>query len=1682
MNNSTSYSEYKPSTDPQQFNVFSDEFLPGSNEFTNSRANNSNPEMPKFLYSFKPLNFPANPANYDRYTFGTSPNQRQWMAYNGTWREIGEGFAFPYVKTKQEVWLNGFEDFYWKARPNYTGDNAYVKNSSAWRYGNVVGTSVTPGYSNVAGGNWHPVDWLYPNSLAEGVGYTIQTGVKSFNYGAIRELTEVIFEEAEEDNQQNFVASYDTTASANPLLKKLTLEEYDNRFLLGTITSNAFNVADQSIDLPSSIGDKLKNNDRFYLVPKFWYFENNEGKPITVPVRIVYNSGQFNAFSSNDSAAYELDSVFHSDFNRQGYSRLTYRSTKGWLNNIGQMPPLNILLKKISANKYGNKKKIEKIKWNYFRRYYNTNFLNYVGNYSYEQSFFDNPIETEVPWLVSSGANMVFNVYKVKVKNTWKTGDEVSLIPARASGERLWSDLWGGSDIFNYFSWLDSRYVNLSTNEITIQSEGYVEDFYTGDEVEIVGASNIIQGGRFAVVHQIFKTNQVLTPYPSLDCYYCNLNLSDGTTFLLTGQNDVALNGFYYVLFESPVRVVQRRQPNYNRDPYSSSYFGNANGIAAVPNTSGHVDSNIEAWRIDLYICVVKDFSEGHDGRLTVYKQVQPWNGYEGLPGVELTIGAKQRKRLESFYGNYQDGYVAGPMVSYESGYLPSANNGWYAGSRFFASTFTELPDGLEDGGRYHLIRNGNKVKLASSYEDAIAGNEVPLKSIGKGALLIYRAKSNNTKTISTIKTVDGQEVETVLPPSQSCFLIKKDSGFFQLAETKAKALSGEALRLKVEPNTFLKLEKTTTETQTQKYIWNPQETTALEPLNQKTGQVYYSRVQYWQPQYGNVLGFDNRYPSDVLCTDFDQGYTLSVVQNKPSYGPTSFLDSGSTAGGGYTFTSSGLFTGLGGEIEGQYFDKDGNINTEQPHQILYPATLPEPVLHSITYDGIELERVVDVPAHWSDLKRTYIYNDDKNYYLRDYVVSTYKVTSASKKAVADNMITKTLANLSTMKIDLDRNTTLNNISQIATGGTQNTADAFSRFNVLVNYINRNHDYSTGYFLSEGSGFGVDSYESFFGGVSVSSTFKIVLNLSNNVINTHYEYDYSKPIYQQYWPPPQYSMKTSQTISTGQGSQQQDVMKITFKIIAMLAVGKKNDEQLLNVVALPFTVDEKSYYNDNFFLANYSQGYLNPGESKLYKKTGGTFVAINNPSTNWLPNEINLTEPYLFFDKTKSFKLDFSSQVTQTWRKHTLTADPIPDPDNLTGEKYNRLSQLTSQDYQQNPSDFSGPVICSYKEAKKTWSSSTLSTNGIPFKIEVVPRTTLTFTGTYYSGATAYANTNLVLYPSPQHSIKVFSSPNEYKEFTFSTINKMTTFDPLDATYVTVVAGENQTRKYSSNYYFKTGRAIPLLSDAITKEAGVSSGAALSSSFSAVNGYSPNANSYNPGVPNNGYELIISEDTKTGTVPVKDDIFNIPWGSISSLSSTWVEYWNVEGTQRLNDLFFYYGYVFRNKPSIEIVTLNGVGAEVEFYFGEGNHDIGLYTTTVPGFKYYSTSNIINKSGRYYYCSTNYTQQNSTNSDYVKIVGTAYKTGYNNYTEVPCQIRFGFTTSFFSGFPTSRSPTVQQYKDAYEYFVSSRNNYYWSNFSAPTSYPFLAKGVDNFTFMPGCSAPITISHLTKVSIQ
>ncbi len=1682
MNNSTSYSEYKPSTETQEYNVFSDEFLPDTNEFVNGRARIKNPERHTFLYEIRSLSFPANPVNYQSYVFGATP--QQWIYYNGTWIPVTMNFALPAPKTISQVWLDGYPGYNYNPT-NYTGENFYIDGfgTSYWGYGFVSNGVVNLSYSNISGNAWHPYSPQYTYTAGP-----LRTGVTYFGYGNILELKEVVIKTPRID-YESLVTVYD---QRNLEYKKLPIEDYDNYNLLGTVTNSAFNVSEQSLDFPDSIGNQLKEGEFVYLVPKFFYIENNENKPLTIsPVITAIPNTVFSLMNNVRLGVTEYWKDGKNTMNIRVPASFVGTTSVG--SYIGTQPFRGVNFKKTNTGKYVARKTIEKIEWSRYRSYYSTTAGTYYGQYSYKQNLFDNPIESNTTWLTSSGSGMEFNVYKIKVDSRWKTGDEVNLVSARAPAERYWADYWGGSNDYNYFSWLDSRYVNLDTNEITVQNEGYIEDFKTGVEVETVGACNVIQGGTFCVVHQIFKTNQVLTPTVNTNLYTCNLSLDYGTSFLLTGQAIPAQNGFYYVVqtqwygatftgikIERVIPQIDRSTSSYYSASGYAWYFGNNTVQASAPNTAGHVDNNIEAWRRDLYICVIKDYSEGHNGELTVYKQMQPWNGYEGLPGIEQTITTKQRKRLQSFYGNYQDGLYNNAAFRYENDYLLSVNNAWYAGSRYFASTFTELPDGLEDGGRYFLIKNGNKIKLAASYEDAIAGNPVTFQSVGKGAILIYRAKSNNTKTISTLKTVNGQEVETVLPPSQSCFLIKKDSGRFQLAETKAKALSGEALRLKVEPNTFLKLEKTVTDIQTGKYIWNPQETTALEPLNQKTNQVFYNIP------FNGVASTDYTlmFPSTKSSVEFVQGYKMRLNLNMPAYDPAKAVDT--PVSPTYRQYNTGSFLPGVTFIDTQSFTSTGGKSPTYTLS-MYPNTLPEPPLNSVTIDGIKLEMVLDKAAHWTPLAPTtyYPYENYKDYwYSSTYVPSTYKIPYATTKAVYDNIMSKTLAYLGTIDFYLDRNTTEEQIRYtiFANGTGNNSPLAFAgRFTSFKNYL-----YETSGPVSydgQSTMRGAACYELFFGGVTTRSSFKSLTHYGVTQVNTTLVGETVIPNSN----PVQYS-RYQQNVVQGETTftDSEDIVSYNLRIAAMYAINKQTGEEYISLISQPITGQDGVFW---------SPIYLLKEEQRTYKKTGSAFVAVTS-ETGILPSQITLGDPYTLIDESKSFKLDFSDQVTHTWRKRTMVADPVPDSNNVGGEKYNRLSQLTSQDYQQTPSSFSGPVVCSYKPQKKIWSSSSLSSNGIPFKIEIVPQIRISsniYNSYYYYSYTYYP----VLISTTQASIKIYASPNEYKEFACLGNTKIDTYFPQDGTYTwqkpianpnppyNTIEYEPTVSQYSINFYQRTLGLVLTPPASITDPAGESIGPASSDSSYFYSGFYLNANAYNSSIKNNGYELVISEDTKGGSVLVKDDVFNIPWGGLQSLSvNNWVEYWSVDGTQRLT-LDLNAGYVFKTKPTISINTVNGTGGEVEFYFTEGNQDIGLYNP-VTGFRLYLTSSIIKKAGKYYFCASSGTKQNSTDSDYIKIIGTAYRKNYSSYygvlEEVLCQIRIGFTASIYFGFPTNRSPTELEYTNFRTTLISNNINNYWANFSAPTAYPFLAKGVDNFTFMTGCSAPIAISHLTKVSIQ
>ena len=1677
MNNSTSYSEYKPSTDPQQFNVFWDEFLPESNEFTNGRAKRNNSETPYFLYEARSLSFPSSPANYQSYTFGTAPNQKRWIAYNGGWIPVSMTFSLPAPKTLLQVWKNGIKGSDYNPT-NFTGENRYVDNNgySYWGYGYVSSGTVVLSYAGVSGNAWHPfVADYYPNLYLAG---RLTTGATFFNYPSICELKEVVIKERR--------LNYDKLVGLGSLVdlefKKISVEEYDSTNLLGTVTSSAFNVGEQSIDLPGLIADQLKEDEFVLLIPKFFHLENNEGLPITtIPISVAYPYGMYPVDFTNRTPVIEYD--------RNGVVESSTRILSSFFRSW------NVVFKNAGAGKYTAKKYIPKIEWDKYREYYRLTTLSFFGQYAYRQSLFDNPVELPRTWLTSSGSNMVFNVYRVKVNSRLQTGDEVSLVPARAPAEKLWSDYWGGSNDYNYFSWLDSRYVDLTANEITVQSEGYIEDFKTGTEVEVVGASNVIQGGNFVVVKQIFKTNQVLTatdndPYNRY--FITALNLSDFESILLTGQNIAGENGIYYVYSTSPVTKIFKDTPIFDRSRYSyyggneKGYFGNYNSYASVPTyypSAGNVDTNPEAWRLDLYICVVKDYSEGHNGQLTVYKQMQPWNLYEGLPGEELVVTAKQRKRLESFYGNSNDGGFQGPAYLYNTGYTPSANNGWYAGSRYFASTFTELPDGLDNGGRYHLIRTGNKIKFANSYEDAIAGNAVPLKNVGKGAILIYRATANNTKAISKINTIDGAEVESLLPPSQSCFLIVKNNGCFQLAETKAKALLGEALRLTVEPNTFLKLEETTTDIQTGKYIWNPQEVTGLEPLNQKTAQVFYGIITSTDrgPTFYNSLF--PLFHSETPAVDFIQGYKIRINLNLPEYDPLKMTNT-PVIGTSYNVNYI-LGYHIGDVASPQYFNSNGSISTTSL-RTMYPNVLPDPPLNTRTIDGIELTPIVNVAAHWEPLRPSGGYDLVNNSQISGYVGTTWMTTYANNKAVIDNMMTKTLAYLGSQDIYLDRNTMDEQIRYTIFGSANYSQDGLvARFTSFKQVY-----YQTGGPVTYD---GVSSmrnktdFEFFFGGITTSSYFKTTSHTGTTPLTNETSGDILQPGSTTFYN--RYKSITTQGATTFVDDEGVTFFKV--RLAVMYSIQKATGDEYLSLKVLPITGSDGTIYDGI---------YINIGEEKTYKKAGNVFVAITSGG-GMLPSQLTLGDSYKTFDQSKSFKLDFSSQVVQTWRKHTMVANKVESPNYFgsTPDTINKLSQLTIQDYQQVQSDFAGPVVCSYKPAKKTWSSNSLSSNGVPFKIEVVPQI-------YVSGGFgSYYYYYVLSYGAVTVTIKIYSTPNVYKEFLCSTNTQIETYFPQDSTYTYRKPINNPNPPYnttgytptavtySSNIRQRTGPAVLVLQDSIAGVAGESS-----SGTKVYLSSQADSNTGNSGIANNGHELLIAEDTiKSSGTFVLDDMFKAPWGHITGLYAQqqydsynyiqWAELWNITGSTKIRNLDIFATLpIFKTRPSVELVSQYGSGGEIELSFTQGNYQVGYLNKA--GFSYNASGSKVIKSGKHYFSGApTHTPQNvwfsgSTYQDYIKLSGTVYNA---DGSESQVQYRLSFRVRFFnngssSKFPNNRNPSDNEYPNVTS--LGNSNFYSYYLWTAPSTYSFLAKGVDGETFMPGCPGPLAISHLTKVSIE
>ena len=1859
------------------------------------------PSAGAFVYKARKNPLPAVPSDYQFYFYEAeasyvgTPKSFRWISFAGYWWGVTLDFAFPTPKTLRQTWLDGKENsgntYYivngnvvivdGLAVLNFTGYTNYL-NWQYMVYDSTLGTYKNS-YAGVSGAKWVPTAFLQPSfdvNYAREYSKTISQGYRNANL-AINELAYYLkYKEIEIDNLTtlNF-GSTSTSYFAKVLDAELIpIDEFNEENLLGVVTNSVFNVAEQCIDLPLNIAEQLEEGEFFDLIPDGLYKKNTIDKPISVLPKYTSLYGGnaaagdpygdqdlpyqfFNGWISTFPESIQVSTLGVGIELQESSTRIFKRF--GYVN---WLPP-GLKPNRISQTKFGARNyRQQHIKFDMYR-YTNTPKTYFPPpadgynssdeyNYKYDQKFYDNPIElAEIPWLASSGSNITFNVYRRNNLTKWKTGEAVQIVPAKAINSKemtasqyyagIYNSDFNGNKNYNYFSWLDARYVNLNANTITMQENGYLENWQTGKKVTVYKSSNIYPGAAYAVVNYIFKTNQAIIPDVYLignfrgDIFKnAGLDQTQYKSFYLSNQNNSAENGFYtlsyypssYGTFTGSLPyekyykqdVSQRSMVEYT---YGTFSYGSFAANPKMPPYFTALGDSIEAWKKDLYICVVNDFSEDNNGKVTVYKKAQPW---KLLTNYTLTAGAGEKIELTNYQKNLLVSHYSRAGYG-ETSYISSNYYGnWFCGTNVLASIFSYLPEGLENGGTYYLIKNGAEVSFALTYEDALEENKIDLLTIGQGAICVYNDQTIDTTNLKRFDMVEGEEVESILDNKKEYYLINTLHGF-QLADTKEDAEDGIAIEIAVEQGTYLKLQKTTQKNFSKQYFWDSNETNNLEVFNDKRNQVvpasdttgtawigpsnYYNSVAPMAVEdikdgvkvnftISNNLIVTQAYAASIVSKiSFDMysqtgGYYYGTFRYRPYHTTDPLVTATMTQSGGTILNAnatsiigySGYYGFFGFNSFNIYNVHTKEIDPTRPAQYVngvyttyyrvitnpnysyYPKLLPVINYNETIIDGYSIKYTIQDVGYWkyvSDPQYIYegqFYNDHY-----EYIPATYSQKKNEIIALANYVVTQTIAALNTIGdvefiLGYPSSTIVKDFYTAYGNVYQNPYAQFSLFAKLFDYLTfENAEIINKSPLK-------NNYNIYWGAKKVIKRFKQItktpyrLVLDSNVIGigpviANPFYTQALPADKHLYPPSIYSnLWTSyeSNLITEDYQINESVVAYGLFVIGCYVENKTDTDESFFQLNIYESIKDKDVEPRCPIVSEVQTVYGGINQKRIYKKDGNQFVAIDNEQL-LLPVSLSISDVDNIIDTSKAFTLQFT-QPEQTWRKQSFTKQATNDiggVDYYASQNWNRISEHIDDEMITTAGAFPTSIVASYKSNKKVWSSQQLDSNGVKFKIEVVPKFFTSFDGLLY-----YQNNQGVMNSSPNSQFYmnkgslqylIYASPN--KSFTVNVYRDLETefvigseigwrptnyfvngvnitnslgyyYDPYNGYYYGYYYGYYG---YYGNSYYNNDNATWGYGPE-TKEKSLYTRKTLF--------YKKKIPSYLTDVPNvqtlyfepidtirdritnnNGLELAIVEQQLFTAPQVKDDSYYIFYGVITNKYYGYNYYLDMPypsvkiGTGLEQTYSSNYSSLFelywKYKPTFEIVTSKGIGAEVEVtyksftYYPKSGATIGnvftksqyadFYGAGFIGYECWKIDTIkVIKGGRYY--APKNTGVNSNNYmgisllDHYKFTGEQINTQSRTIASPQTIYRrtfeiissFNFNSTNWTGYSGFNPVYGKTYSDAELLAMSKLNPRGLTvfNFTKPK------KGLDGMAEMPNPNSPVTISYLTKLELK
>jgi hypothetical protein len=1304
----------------------------------------------------------------------------------------------------------------------------------------------------------------------------------------------------------------------------------------------------------------------------------------------------------------------------------------------------------------------------------------------YDQPYFDNQKNNSSYFFINAGSNYRINAYRLIEDYP----DGTALLPVEIAGLYPHYQQIKTGDVdygVMFWSWLDSRYVDLQQNRIKSNLfslpnyNNLVKDYSTGTRITVRVASQIFPMSNVARARFAFSEN---IPTLSGQQTIQGVKVFHGDYVLLLGQADASQNHLYYVQLGAWDKITPYNDSLYNVSTYDIAEYYSQYAIVGV------------------------DTSFANEKKYTVYRARFTYTSM-------LTKTYVSGWEKQAHDGSLETPYIKTSYYSFASRY--STGSYPISPNSFELKGFSELPKPLIENGVYYLIKNGEYISFADSYENAVNNIPITLESIGKGILAINSAPKTNSGYLEKIVTVNPEVVESL--DDKAVYLINKKGGSFQLADSKENALAKIPMKVKVRPNDYFALVKAEDVSQPKASIFTRDQKYFSWDVDNPSNKQF----QRPNPKYLNIDASDVAGILDSNLSITKKSFTLTsdeanypLTRDNPDYYYDYYYNGYNGYYGyygyygygyGYPYGYYGYYNGYPypyyGYPYGYYYGSTispynfyGNVNeavnwlyrgyyfnSYLDYYIFLNGTSREMItrMQYVVYNPAKVVGNQIIYNEYIPTKETLPYN------FPDAPPTTVTITklgltssSSWKVAVATTDEQKMFLSF-TISNGIDSNL-ITYYRKYTTSNTQAIIDAI--INDMFSVVNPSE---IKFFKNVST---VNDYD-YFAASSTSRNY-ITSVTSHRAILVP---EIWKNTMEGFVPPANYSgvvwdynMESQAYIKYEEVPVRKESIgascSYTAKIYSTISVpltsgvdvgipGRYTDKAYPNpfryskaVVSAGMAINPSSHP----YAAGLLSAKLNFSATANYTFNGTIFVkdASDSPYNNLFPNSFTVTIAEYYFPRT-SLKLDFTDSVKHIWKKSFMTIAVPPRytygdlKTNMYFDPKLNAKNITSADYEESASDVGGSIILNWNASQKRYQSSALSSKGVKFRCEALIGRIMK--DKQISGVNSnFGSTNPILEASPYSkdftTICLFGSPNTWMEFT-------------GVRALTNVTTSTNTTDYSETLI----QAVldPLkLDDAVsannTKGSTTTQPHPIFSQFNISPYYQP--------LINNGYELAIT-DIPLNRHPCWDTAFDMDlqnWWNLSANNK-----WDATYGSGVSRDFTLKGWIYtlmtpsasRNgmlphiagqsmnlfsPPTIEIVSSTGIGGQVNYNYNK-NQIFALTAFGIDAFSYVTSGFFqIVTSGKNYVGASSST---ATNSDYVKInvVPAVFTYAADGYT----------VTSMTAGTPVT-------------YYALIVANTTTTTMVSSSLYPYASLGIDGETPVPHISAPVTIGLIKKISFQ